>query len=626
MKKRSATEIIFRLKQELGNVSTFLLKPGLPASTDVPRLDLPDAVWAARKVKGTPYAAEIEALADGILGHRVPLLGFGVLDLGPDIDWRRDYIHGKTSAPDYFRFVKYLDFNAVGDHKIIWELNRHQHLVVLAQATEITGNVKYHEELVRQLESWFEQNPYGRGINWASALEVAFRALSWIWIFHIAGKRFSAEFRRRFLIGIHQHGCFLENNLSVYFSPNTHLLGEALTLHAIGALFPQFPKSARWKAIGGDWTRKQMDFQVRPDGSHFEQSSYYQVYATDMFLFHLLLDPDVPLAYKDRLGKMADYVDALLGPQREIPLFGDDDGGRFFSPYGCKTAYGRATLATASVLLERDYGYEEADLFEQGVWWLSPRLLRTLSRERQQSRGRDLQFPDAGVSTGIRNEASIVFKWGGFGYGGAGHSHADVLSLTVRLSDEELLLDPGTYTYMASAQDRDWFRSVSAHNTVRIDGRNQADPETPFRWGNKPQVTSVDPWTAVVTYGGISHRRQVNLSRAGLIVVIDEISGSGLGGESFVEQFWHTGVDVSMLSPACFALGRRARLHLQPGTSRDWEVGGEFGWRSRGYGVREASAVVRASKRGPLPMKLVAVIDLEGKYSDWPAEALGSLL
>ncbi len=623
MKKRGATEIVFRLKQELGNFSTFVLKPGLPTSTDVPRLDLPDAGWPARKVKGTPYAQEIEALAEEILAHRVPLLGFGLVDLGPAIDWRRDYIHGKTSAPDYFRFVKYLDFNAVGDHKIIWELNRHQHLVLLAQATEITGNAKYHEEIVRQLESWLEQNPYERGINWASALEVAFRALSWIWIFHIVGKRFSAEFRRKFLIAINQHGCFLEHNLSVYFSPNTHLLGEALTLHAIGALFPQFPKASKWKALGGDWTRKQMDFQVRPDGSHFEQSSYYQVYATDMFLFHLLLDPDVSLAYKERLGKMVDYVDALLGPQRQIPLFGDDDGGRFFSPYGRKNAYGRATLATASVLLERDYGYDEADLYEQGVWWLSPRLLRTMSRERQQKRGHDLQFPDAGVSTGIRNEASLVFKWGGFGYGGAGHSHADVLSLTIRLGDEELLLDPGTYTYVASTQDRDWFRSVSAHNTVRVDGGNQATPETPFRWGSKPQVTSVDPWTAVATYGGISHRRQINLSRAGLIVVIDEISGLSVG--SYVEQFWHTGVEVAMVSPSCFALGRRARLHLQPGTSRDWEMGGEFGWKSPGYGVKEASPVVRASRRGPLPMKLIAVIDLDGKYDEWPADALSGL-
>ena len=110
------------------------------------------------------------------------------------------------------------------------------------------------------------------------------------------------------------------------------------------------------------------------------------------------------------------------------------------------------------------------------------------------------------------------------------------------------------------------------------------------------------------------------MSRAGFIVIVDEISGGQGGEEHFVEQFWHTGVEVRMLTPACFLLGTRARLHLQPGTSRDWEVGGEFGWKSVGYGVKEASPVVRASKRGALPMKLVTVIDLEGQYSEWPAE------
>lgn len=617
MPRRSAAELAFRLRQELANIGGQIIKPRLSASTDVPRLDLPDANWAARRVKGTPYAAEVEQLAAQILEHRFPILGF-TIEAGREIDWRRDYIHGKTSGLDYFRFVRYLDFDAVGDHKIVWELNRHQHLVLLAQAAEISGDQKHLDEIVRQLDTWFLQNPYQRGINWASALEVAFRALSWVWIFHIAGKRFTQEFRKRLLTGIYQHGCFIENNLSVYFSPNTHLLGEAVALHAIGALFPQFPRSARWTAQARAIVHRQMEAQVRPDGSHFEQSSYYQIYAADMFLFHLLLDPDAPLAFKDRLGKMTDYIDALLGPERSMPSpFGDDDGGRFFHPYGDKSAYGRATLATAALLLERDYGFEESDVYQQGVWWLSSRLLRSVSRPRG-LRGSDLQFADAGVSIAIRDNATVRFKWGSFGAGGAGHSHADVLSITARLDGDELLIDPGTCTYMASAATRDWFRSVAAHNTVRIDGLNQASPENPFRWAGKPQVLPIDPWTAAVTYSGMTHRRNINLSRAGLVIITDEIDGPPRDAEHFVEQFWHCGVEVRMLTPSCFAIGRQARLHLQPGTQRDWEVGGEFGWRSPAYGVREAAPVVRASLRGTFPMKLVAILDLEGRFESWP--------
>src|SRR5208283_5236598 len=71
-----------------------------------------------------------------------------------------------------------------GDHKVTWELNRHQHLVTLAKAGLLSGNDndKYVRELVAQWRSWIKANPYPLGINWASTLEVAFRSLSWIWV------------------------------------------------------------------------------------------------------------------------------------------------------------------------------------------------------------------------------------------------------------------------------------------------------------------------------------------------------------------------------------------------------------------------------------------------------------
>ena len=50
--------------------------------------------------------------------------------------------------------------------------------------------------------------------------------------------------RARFLTALNRHGRYLELNVSVYFSPNTHLLGEAVALHALGVLFPSFPRAA----------------------------------------------------------------------------------------------------------------------------------------------------------------------------------------------------------------------------------------------------------------------------------------------------------------------------------------------------------------------------------------------
>src|SRR5262249_44837227 len=146
---------------------------------------------------------------------------------------------------------------------------------------------------------------FARGINWASALEVAFRALSWSWSYHFAGANFREAFRRQFLSALYQHGCYLEHNFSVYFSPNTHLLGEALVLHALGTFFPQWPRASQWRQQGGRTMGQEMERQVRDDGSHIEQSTYYHVYALDMFLTHAWLASDrITPAYRTRMERM----------------------------------------------------------------------------------------------------------------------------------------------------------------------------------------------------------------------------------------------------------------------------------------------------------------------------------
>src|SRR2546423_4926989 len=112
-------------------------------------------IAAPKKVpcpQGTAGARELIATADSILEHRFPILGI-TIQTGPEIDWRRDYLHKISSGTPYFRQVPYLEFSRVGDHKVVWELNRHQHLVLLAQAFQLSGRRAYLDEIFRQLAS-----------------------------------------------------------------------------------------------------------------------------------------------------------------------------------------------------------------------------------------------------------------------------------------------------------------------------------------------------------------------------------------------------------------------------------------------------------------------------------------
>jgi hypothetical protein len=602
---RSAAEIRFRLRQEAANLYLLLAQPGFSGHVDWP-LRLPDGAACAAALRGSLFEFKVVATAQPILAHRFPLLGTTV-EAGPQIDWRRDYAHGKTSAAKYFRLVPYLNFAAVGDHKFIWELNRHQHLVLLAQAHLLTGKVEYTREIFAQLESWLEQNPFQRGINWASALEVGFRALSWIWIWHFCGDVMPTPLRGRFLTALYQHGLHLYENLSVYFSPNTHLLGEAVALQAMGTLFPAYPGASEWQQRGAEVTERQLAFQVKPDGSHFEQSTYYHVYALDLFVFHYLMAAR-PSGMEAALIRMADYLHWLLGPARRIAYFGDDDGGRLFYPQGNRDEFGRATLATCGVLFGRaEWLGTREELAEQAGWWVGAEALSQASTT-EVTRGARL-FADAGAVFLQSADIYVQMDAGGFGWGSAGHSHADTLSVVAWYGGEPLLTDPGTFTYLSDPVERNGFRGTAAHNTITIDGQDQAEAAGPFRWNHKPYVHLnvfvpsdcggfVD---AICEYNGFQHRRRVQLQGPELLV-LDEVTGSP--GEHVVEQVWNLGTAAGKVH---FAFSDTAEEAMR-------EV-------SAAYGVKTPAPALIVKRRGSLPLALAMRMNADTRVEISVAEA-----
>lgn len=569
----------------------------------------------AAELRGSAFAAQVKHIAGQILNGVVPMLGCDV-SISACPAWRKDYVSGIESGTAYFRKLPYLDASKVGDHKIIWELNRHQHLSLLAMAALLSGQDKYVTACASQLDSWLEENPFLRGINWTSALEVAFRALSWIWILAWIGDRLPDPLRRRLATELYRHGLYLEHNLSVYFSPNTHLLGEAAVLHLLGRVFPDWPRSRAWESYGGRIVEEQMNFQMQDDGVHFEQSTYYHVYAIDFFLLHRIFARNVSQSYDAKLRRGIAYLRSILGPRWEIPLIGDDDGGRLYHPYGDRPRFGRATMATASMIFsEPSWLRDPEDLDEQCAWWLGP---RTMKDGQFPAPPRSELFRSSGMAVLASGDIQIAFDAGPFGWAGAGHSHSDTLSVTVCAGEEEILVDAGTYTYVGDRAWRGWFRGSAAHNTIRVDGKDQAQGVGPFRWTDKPEV-AVELWesdadrdriVAVCKYAGILHRRSLLFEKsAGRLVIDDEIEGTA-ASERQIEQFWHFGAPVSKAGPHVWKAGSRAVLSGCEALTPELSSGGEHGWRSRVLGRKEPAQVLRLHGMRRLPFRARTVIGL----------------
>jgi hypothetical protein len=209
-------------------------------------------------------------------------------------------------------------------------------------------------------------------------------------------------------------------------------------------------------------------------------------------------------------------------------------------------------------------------------------------------------FPDVGIAVMVSGQNVAIVDAGPFGPGGAGHSHADTLSIVVRSGDDEILIDPGTYTYVGDPKWRDWFRGTAAHNTVRIDGLDQAGPTGPFRWANRPKVT-IHSWEtsadhdlleAECRYAGFVHRRRVEFQKPDVIVIVDEIHGPP--GDHDVEQLWHLG-----------SANARSQLVLPDGA----EI--VESWRSTVFGEKHPAPLVRVRRRGTLPIRMEARIQIQ---------------
>jgi hypothetical protein len=606
------------MRQEIANVALLVRQNKLPGNISpacpLPLLPAPSEISSV--LRNTPLHHEIDRLARSILAGRIPALGCEI-EAGGAVRWRRDYLSGIETGLSYFRRIPYLDASRSGDHKIIWELNRHQHLVLLAQAYALDADPEFPREIVRQLDDWIDNNPFQRGINWASALEVAFRSLSWCWIFHLTGVAMDVGFRTKLLNALYRHGLYLQQNLSVYFSPNTHLLGEAVALHALGCLFPQFPRARLWASEGARVVTEQLDRQVHADGSHFEQSTYYHVYALDMFLFHFVLAGNYAQAHGP-LERMAAYLAAVVAPDGTLPLIGDDDGGRFFYPYGDQLRFGLATLATCGVVFNRaEWIHSEEVIAEQAAWWIGPRAFE--QRPGFSQRPGAALFPDAGVLTLRTPDSHLIFDSGGFGPWSAGHSHSDTLSIVLSCGSERTLIDPGTYSYCDPVW-RDHFRGSAAHNTIRVDGLNQAIPIPPFAWRDLPVIRILRVEEAPefyridgeCAYSSFRHRRILIFFQPDLIWMFDVISGPESSHD--IEQFWHPGEPVTALSDHTVMIGRSAALTLDSDLRLEISEGGEYGWISNRLLHKDPASLLRASTSTNLPRVCLSVIDLRPPF------------
>lgn len=422
--------------------------------------------------------ATVTATADAAVRHEFDLLGSGPKHLGPKLPWLDDFKTGRHYPIQYCRDIQYMELDRPTDVKVPWELSRCQHFTALGQAYWLTGDERYAQEYRAQIEDWIAVNPFAYSVNWACPMDVALRAINWIWGFHFFADSAScrdARFRRDMLRSLFTHGEFVIKHLERGDVNGNHFLSDAAGLVFLGIFFGHTTPGARWLAMGRAIVLDEMPLQVSADGVDHEQSTSYQRLVLELFLTsYLLLEKSgdsLPQPQLDRLARMLEFVASYTKPNGLTPLIGDADDGRVQKLGHQRLNDHRYLLSTGAVRFGRgDLKETAAAFWSESFWMLGPAAATAFDALSSAESIESKAFSEGGFYVLRNHNAHMVIDFGEVGMRGrGGHGHNDITSFELFLNGFNIASDCGAYLYTASREWRNKFRSTAFHNVVQVE-------------------------------------------------------------------------------------------------------------------------------------------------------------
>jgi Heparinase II/III-like protein/Heparinase II/III N-terminus len=517
------------------------------------------AVEDAAALTCESVAALVEE-ARGVSAHRWPLLGYGMLEFGAEVDWLREPVSGARWPLRFHADVPLVRGDG-SDVRVLWELNRLGHLLTLARAFAFTRQEEFAEEFFAQVGGWRAQNPAGFGPNWACAMEVSLRAMNLLACFRLLLRSRALDERRlaSLLALFEEHGRHVRRNLEFsYIATGNHYLSDVAGLFWLGLMLPELREAAAWRAFGLRELLREMDKQVLPDGADCEASNGYHRFVTEIFLYSFALcranSINVEERHWRRLRAMLEYVRAYLRPDGRAPLVGDTDGGRLLALARRGSDEHSYLLGVGAALFGEPRFKVETAAPEEVFWLLGAEGVRAY--ERLKTTGArapsSALFEHAGACVMREGDLYLLLNASGTGLSGRGaHGHNDALSVEVSARGVSFISDPGTYVYTSDQHARQLFRSTAYHSTVVVDGaeQNTIDEATPFLIGDeaRPRVVTWESDSARdlavaehrgyerLAAGAVTHRRSVTFDkRGGFWLVEDALDGVGEHDFKFV--------------------------------------------------------------------------------------------
>lgn len=569
-----------------------------------------------------------ERVCQGIL----PVWGTEETRIGMPITWYRDPVSGKDWPLLYWERVQH---RAVGDVDAVWELGRHLFLPSLGRAFLYTGEERYRKTYFDIVDDWIAATPYGFGVHWCSPLEGTTRIISWLSTLmpllplpEQYARSFCAQIARLCQETEHIFGHLSTN----WEYPNNHLIGECVGVLIMCFLLPELLCNSIDRERVENILVRELLRQVDSQGLHRELCPFYHQFVLHLLTYLQLVysrsGKPIPDAIVRTAQRLSAAVKVLMSPKGYLPFYiGDRVTGemeRYFVP----EVSARELVFIVEWLSKTG---SNLDCWTEAVVWHIGAPRKKSSGEGavyRESKRRSFVLGDSGWCISRCGKEPddwwLLFKAGVMGYGHAGHGHADALAVCARIGEQLVLADPGTFTYSGPREWRSYFRSTAAHNTMRVDGKEQAVPQGVFGWDRRVDATligaitgdSYDVFAAYHdAYAPVRHTRFVIAIHERFWLIVDYLSGDG--SQHGWEILWH-------LAPCQTVIGDDNRVMVHFDTlyaildvksscqfSQDLFIGSTdpiWGWFSPAYYIKVPSPTVVYRGETSTPLWVASLI------------------
>jgi len=392
-------------------------------------------------------------------------------------DWRADY----EWKNKYFKGYSFYEKNKAKefDVKFPWELSRLSFLISVARAYQLEQKTDQLAYIHSILADWKAKNPIGFSVNWYP-MEVSVRTINLIQLREILLEANNTDEVVNLLNEILLlHGIFLWRNVEYTDIRGNHYAANLTALLLLGSTFKGFYAEAKaWYNYAVKRTEKEFHLQFIKDGVNFEKSIPYHRLVVEFFLISFLVMQRAGLKIQENtlnvLKNTCKFTRDVTKPNQLTPIIGDNDSASVFQNDQVSLNNHANMLQLASLFFQDKKLNITPEKYHSAYEVFGTKAVQDMGSISQDT-FESYHYKEGGFVTVKDAQNYFITDVGEVGMKGrGGHGHNDLFSFELMFDQENIIVDPGCYTYTGDLALKNKMKTTAYHNGLEVDGEEIA--------------------------------------------------------------------------------------------------------------------------------------------------------